>query len=310
MNVYFGVVEARGEDPQRACRYKVRVLGIHSQYVADVPTNELPWAIPIQNNSAAMSGIGTSANGYLQGSTVAVIFVDEDFQIPLIIGAIGGVQGQISQQTQLSNAIDNKVIPNTSSVASNTIGTLTVAQVDILKATIAKAESGTKGYSAENNLGFLGKYQFGATFLEDVGYIVKGSYARIKNNLKVVSEPLNWTGKDGVSSKELFLQNSDVQEICMNIMLSRNYNKLCANDCLSSITPPEKTAGILMTAHLKGAGLAGATGYVKLGNNSTDAYGTSCEKYYRIGYTAICGKPTSEVPTKENINVPAIDRNT
>src|ERR1035437_6543190 len=93
---YFGVVEDRTSDPFRICRYKVRVNGIHSPNIADIATADLPWAVPVQNNSAGMSGIGTSPTGYLQGSTVAIMFADEDFQVPVIIGSVSGVQNSSS----------------------------------------------------------------------------------------------------------------------------------------------------------------------------------------------------------------------
>lgn len=326
-DLYFGVVELRDGDPFRICRYKVRINGIHSPSLLDIPTADLPWAVPIQSNSAAMSGIGTSQNGYLQGSTVVVMFADEDFQIPMILGSIAGIQnstsGMVSHQSdQISNVLssipplippENKVVGN-NIIEPGYIGTLTNSQISTLKDIIAFSESNVcpigSGYTCVNSIGFLGKYQFGAKFLEDMGYIVRGSYSRIKNNLKVVSDPLNWTGKDGMISKDAFLENSNIQEKCMDIMLKRNYSKICANDCLSDISPPEKIAGVLMAAHLKGAGLSGATGYIKLGKNSSDQNGTTCETYYRIGYTAICGKTTKEIPTQTNINKPAIDRNT
>lgn len=93
MNIFWGIVEDRSSDPIRICRYKVRVIGVHSPLTSELLTEDLPWAVPIQNDSAAMSGIGKSANGYLQGSTVAVIFMDEDLQVPLILGSIAGYPG-------------------------------------------------------------------------------------------------------------------------------------------------------------------------------------------------------------------------
>jgi len=334
LSVYFGVVEDREGDPQVLCRYRVRVIGVHSPLLHELPTNDLPWALPIQNNSAAISGIGSSPNGYLQGSTVAVIFADEDLQIPLILGSIAGVAsgtgndfGFISQleaitppaaapanivklpsgQTvPLTNA--SAAIPGITIISPPYIGTLTVNQVNTLKSTIAFSESGTQGYSAINTLGFLGKYQFGVLFLEDMGYIVKGAYNRIRNNLLVISDPLNWTGKDGISSKESFLGSASIQEASMDKMLKRNYTSLARTLSLSN-TPPEKIAGLLMTAHLKGAGKTGASGFVIYGNNTTDANGTSCWDYYLKGYKCIIGQNTQELPTLANINSPAIDKN-
>jgi len=91
MTFYFGVVEDRDSDSLMLTRYKVRVVGVHSPLLSDIETSDLPWATPVQNNSAAISGIGSTANGYLQGSTVIVVFADENKQIPLIIGAIAGI---------------------------------------------------------------------------------------------------------------------------------------------------------------------------------------------------------------------------
>ena len=332
----FGIIEDRSSDSYRTFRYKVRIQGIHSPALSDLATVDLPWAIPSVSNSAAMSGIGWSANGYLQGTTVAILFADEDFQIPIIIGAISGVQGngnpdynavastlslmppatppspnvKLKDGTIVTLESLNGILPDGATmVESPYIGSLTPPQVTTLKNVIASKESGSSGYSCVNSLGFLGKYQFGAMFLEDMGYIIKGSYSRIRNNLTVISSPSNWSGVDGMTSKDAFLGSISIQESCMDTMLKRNYSKLMSNDCVSAQSPPEKTAGVLMAAHLKGAGLSGCTGYVKLGKNSSDAYGTSCESYYRIGYSAICGKNTTEVPTQDNMNVPAIDRN-
>src|ERR1035437_4324080 len=125
---YFGVVEDRTSDPFRICRYKVRVNGIHSANISDIATIDLPWAIPIQNNSAAMSGIGTSATGYLQGSTVVIVFADEDFQVPMIIGAIAGVQTSplgmtSSSPSSIANALSDipPVLPPANIVVGNSI---------------------------------------------------------------------------------------------------------------------------------------------------------------------------------------------
>lgn len=332
-SVFFGVVEDRSSDPFRLTRYRVRILGVHSPLKSELATEDLPWATPIQNNSAAMSGVGSSGNGYLPGSTVACIFADEDMQSPLILGGVAGMpmnaasdfdalqdtlaiippttppQPQVKLPTgEVKPASEVTNIPAGSEVVEPPyIGSLTNTQVTKLKAAIAQHESGTKGYSAENSLGFLGKYQFGATYLEDMGYIKKGSYARIKNNLKVVSDKDNWTGKDGITDKEVFKQKIDIQENLMTSMLKRNYTILRKFDAVSASTPSEKLGGALMAAHLKGAG--GARDYIKRGINGKDAYGTSCEKYYQLGYAAVSGQKTAEVPTPENINSQAIDKN-
>lgn len=92
MNLYTGVVEDRTSDPLKLGRCKVRVLGLHSANKADLPTADLPWAIIMQPvTSAAMSGIGQSPTGLVEGTIVVVMFTDQYKQQPIIIGSIGGI---------------------------------------------------------------------------------------------------------------------------------------------------------------------------------------------------------------------------
>jgi len=338
MELYIGTVEDRSSDPFRIARYKVRVVGLHSPLLSELPTEDLPWATPIQNNSAAISGVGSSATGYLQGSRVAIIFADEDLQIPLILGAIAGYSGDISKGSfdpvsDLLALIPAKtppedkvalmsgdIVPITQSAMVQPgatvielpyIGTLTFSQVNQLKSAIALSES-SNDYSkvskpnGKSSGGFLGKYQLGAEALEESGYIVRGSYKKTKNNMKVVSSNTNWTGKDGITSMDGFLNSKSTQESAMDTMLKRNFTTLARTEAVSMTTPPEKVAGALMAAHLVGA--TGASRYIKKNDNGADANGTTAETYYRKGYASIIGISTNEVPTSENINSPAIDK--
>jgi GH24 family phage-related lysozyme (muramidase) len=92
---YTGVVEDRTTDPLKLGRCKVRVFGLHSESKLDLPTADLPWAIVMQPvTSAAMSGIGFSPVGPVEGSWVVVIFTDADNQQPVIIGTLGGIPQQ------------------------------------------------------------------------------------------------------------------------------------------------------------------------------------------------------------------------
>ena len=85
-----GVVEDR-DDPALMGRYRVRILGHHTQNKEKLPTEHLPWAIPMQPiSSAAISGIGTSPTGLVEGSAVMGFFADgEEGQIPIIMGSFG-----------------------------------------------------------------------------------------------------------------------------------------------------------------------------------------------------------------------------
>ena len=87
-----GVVESI-DDPLRLGRVQVRSLGFHTDDKVLLPTSSLPWAHPLQPiTSAAISGIGTSPTGILNGSWVIGFFRDGILaQEPIIMGTIGGI---------------------------------------------------------------------------------------------------------------------------------------------------------------------------------------------------------------------------
>ena len=88
-----GVVEDRN-DPLQLGRVRVRCVGYHTENKEDLPTEDLPWAHPVQPmTSAAMSGIGTTPLGPVEGTWVVGFFRDgADAQHPVIFGTLGGLQ--------------------------------------------------------------------------------------------------------------------------------------------------------------------------------------------------------------------------
>ena len=89
-NWWQGVIEDRN-DPEMFGRYRVRIIGYHTLDKSILPTEFLPWAIPMQPvTSAAISGVGVSPTGLVEGSAVIGFFVDgDDGQIPVIMGSFG-----------------------------------------------------------------------------------------------------------------------------------------------------------------------------------------------------------------------------
>lgn len=87
-----GVVEDRA-DPELLGRVKVRCLGFHTENKEQLPTEDLPWAYPIQPiTSAAMNGIGYAPVGPVEGTWVFGFFRDgESAQEPMILGTLGGI---------------------------------------------------------------------------------------------------------------------------------------------------------------------------------------------------------------------------
>ena len=100
MNFYYGVVENR-EDPLKLGRCQVRIVGLHTHDKSILPTIDLPWATPMQPViSAAMNGIGWTPTGPVPGTTVIILFADQEQQQPVMIGTVGGIpQSKLSESS-------------------------------------------------------------------------------------------------------------------------------------------------------------------------------------------------------------------
>jgi hypothetical protein len=96
---WIGIVEDR-MDPEKMGRCRVRIYGYHADSKEQVPTEDLPWAIPIQPiYSAAISGVGITPVGPLPGTWVVGFFLDgEDMQQPAFFGTLGTKSAPIAFQ--------------------------------------------------------------------------------------------------------------------------------------------------------------------------------------------------------------------
>ena len=90
-NFYTGVVEDRN-DPLFMGRVRVRIYGLHTDDKLLIPTPDLPWSEVLMPVTApALSGLGMSPHGLVEGSTVMGIFRDEkDMQDFVVIGSLFG----------------------------------------------------------------------------------------------------------------------------------------------------------------------------------------------------------------------------
>jgi hypothetical protein len=70
--------------------------------LTDLPTKDLPWAQPIQDiTSAAISGIGKSATGIVEGTWVVGFFADgEEAQRPIVMGTLAGIPTSLPDTTK------------------------------------------------------------------------------------------------------------------------------------------------------------------------------------------------------------------
>ena len=89
---FVGVVEDRN-DPLNIGRVRVRCFGIHTDDTTDIPTNMLPWAMPVMPfNSASISGVGISPTGPVEGTWVFGLFLDgQELQQPIVLGTMVGI---------------------------------------------------------------------------------------------------------------------------------------------------------------------------------------------------------------------------
>lgn len=108
---YIGVVEDRN-DPEKLGRCRVRVFGIHSESKVALPTESLPWAIPIQPiTSSGISGIGNTPLGAIEGSWVLLIFLDgDDLQQPAMLGTISAKPNIKFSSVAKRNQVENSDI--------------------------------------------------------------------------------------------------------------------------------------------------------------------------------------------------------
>jgi hypothetical protein len=186
--------------------------------------------------------------------------------------------------TAFSNPAGEKDLRN-QPPASSTVGNLSTDQMTAYLAQIGKSES-SGNYAEVNQLGYVGKYQFGYEALIGAGY-VKSSVT----SLAQLDNPNSWTGKDGITDKSAWLSNGSVQESAMLKYTKGNYTSMIANGAITADMPPEEVGGMLSVAHLLGPNKGtpsrpGALGW-RQGLGGADANGTTGDSYFQKGKYAI-----------------------
>jgi len=303
MNWWTGVVEDR-DDPEKLGRCRVRIFGWHTEDTKLLPTNELAWALPMQSvTSAAASGVGSTPIGIVTGSWVVGFFLDGDEgQQPVIMGTIAGKpspntlalekqqqentsQNYIKDQTgkpiydQLGNAINS----NTDIISEQ--DTLKPLKSQDLKAIFAAlgSELSNNNYNKIGDNGEIGKYQFTASMLIDLGYVKRPAGGIITNT--ILDNSSIWNNLNGIKSKADFLSNTAEQETAMFSNTQNNYDVLVRLGKIKETDDYKVVGGLIASAHVMGAKNAD-----KL--DKKDIAGQRAEKYFTIGNNTLGGDAT------------------
>lgn len=96
---FVGIVENR-DDPKKMGRVQVRIHNIHSDKKTILPTENIPWAVPLMPITSSSAGqVGTSPTGIQVGSSVFGFFMDgRSAQNPVIVGTFPGIPGNDMQK--------------------------------------------------------------------------------------------------------------------------------------------------------------------------------------------------------------------
>lgn len=147
------------------------------------------------------------------------------------------------------------------------------------KQAIALHES-NNNYGSVNSIGYIGKYQFGAAALVDLGYIKLSVYRQYPDDDKnaALRNPDAWISPHTRSG---FLSNGPEQEKAMERLTAMNRRSLERNGVLTARSTPVEQGAWLAVAH--GLGPGAAHKYFVRGETKPDGYGTTAAQIYRIG---------------------------
>ena len=155
-------------DPMKAGRIRVRVVGWHNPDKAELPTQDLPWALQIMPvTSASTTGIGISSSGLVPGSLVIGFFRDGALaQQPIIFGSIQGIPlegppgSSIGYGDPRLTSATGFFVPSEELLGKNgTIGRFAPRSGHYVGETFENGES-IFGKNNNNTVGGIAKYQY------------------------------------------------------------------------------------------------------------------------------------------------------
>ena len=236
----------------------------------------------IEGTSAPNRGNNTPANGGVTSGTGGV--VTDSSGNPVLSGTTSNDPGpQSAEGKRVTKPAPASLLnDNNTTTPKEGLGPLTPEQLRARKIQLGYSES-NMNYQAENPVTkYIGKYQFGAAALSDMGYIHRDAYNLYGQRALEYSS--SWTGRDGIGSKSDFLNSPLVQENVMDRYTRANYNTMIQTGAIKAGDTADVVSGKLSVAHLLGAG--GATTWNRTGLGA-DASGTTGTRYYNEGRYAV-----------------------
>lgn len=236
--------------------------------------------------AAFIGGMMIPVAGWIATALLFALAIEEAYAIYDEIFRPNGILDELEKEDSLLNKKTPSNVSNLSPISDiNTERTSKIESIDSTEnrnivptkirddfdyqrytSSVAKKES-TNNYKADNGLGFLGKYQFGAAALETFGYLKSGTS---KNNKYAVYSPENWTGKDDIKSSFDFLNSPETQENVMANYTRSQYKQLQKSGAINNQDDASDVAAKLYAAHHGGVG--GANKFFLQGVDTKDVY--------------------------------------
>jgi hypothetical protein len=230
---------------------------------------------------------------YVRGNVAALIEQQQEiFSNSIAASAQRTVDGNLENPVKLVNlspGIDaaaavglpnDKAAPNSSFVRQpvqpQDLGALDNVQVTAYFAQMGFTQSNSN-YAAQNQDGYLGKYQLSPASLINLGYL-KPTAPR---TLEGVTNPNNWTGLNGVLSADQFQVNGAIQELTMYEYTKQNYASLQNIGLIDNNSTPDEIAGLLSASHF--AGPEQTAVWARENASPIPGYTTAISNYYNQG---------------------------
>ena len=102
-------------DPLELGRVRVRIFGIHSDNLEDIPEGDLPWAqtiVPVTEGGS--SGLGNNL-GIREQAQVFGIFLDgKNSQLPIVLGSIPKIENEVRENNRREEVVKKPAAPTAS----------------------------------------------------------------------------------------------------------------------------------------------------------------------------------------------------